>query len=193
MFSTFVERALQIAIEAHDGQVRRGSSAAPYVVHPLHVAIMLARWGMDEDVLVAGLLHDVVEDCEAWTVDRVESEFGSHVASIVAELTEDKRESWEVRKQAGLDKVAGMSPQAASVKAADKLHNLQSLLADLKRADEPHEVWKRFRGGREGTLRVAQELVRALSLRVDPRIGRALQKALQSLLDQDARAQPAEV
>ena len=79
MFSSLVENALRIAVEAHDGQVRRGEDAGPYVVHPLHVAIMLARWGMDDDVIVAGILHDVVEDCDDWTVERVDREFGPQV------------------------------------------------------------------------------------------------------------------
>lgn len=181
MFSSLVEQALRIAVEAHDGQVRRGEDAGPYVVHPLHVAIMLARWGMDDDVIVAGILHDVVEDCEAWTVERVDAEFGTHVASIVDELTEDKTQTWEVRKRAGIERVASMSPQAASVKAADKLHNLRCLWTDLASADDVDEVWNRFRGGREGTLRVAREFVEALQQRVDPRIGRALRAALDAL------------
>ena len=181
MFSGLVERALRIAVEAHDGQVRRGEDAGPYVVHPLHVAIMLARWGMEDDVIVAGILHDVVEDCEEWTVERVDDEFGPHVASIVDELTEDKTQSWEVRKQNGIDNVASMSPQAASVKAADKLHNLRCLSEDLNAATNQDEVWQRFSGGREGTLRVAREFVNSLRLRVDPRLGRALVHALEAL------------
>jgi len=181
MFSVLVERALRIGVEAHDGQVRRGEDPGPYVVHPLHVAIMLARWGMDDDVIVAGILHDVVEDCDEWTVERVDDEFGPHVASIVDELTEDKSRSWEERKRLGVEHVASMSPQAASVKAADKLHNLRCLWVDLRDAGDSDQVWSRFRGGREGTLRVARGLVEALHRRVDPRIGRALKSALEEL------------
>ena len=188
MFSQLVERALRIAIEAHDGQVRKGIDAGPYVVHPIHVAIMLARWGMDDDVIVAGILHDVVEDCDAWTVERVDTDFGAHVASIVAELTEDKDQSWEARKRHGVEKVATMSPQAASVKAADKLHNLRCLLADLNAAGDHADVWARFRGGRDGTLRVAREFVDGLRRRVDPRIGRALGSVLEEIEAVDANA-----
>lgn len=192
-FSSGVERAIAIAIEAHDGQVRRGDSKAPYVVHPLHVAIMLARWGMDEDVIVAGILHDVVEDCDEWTIARVEQEFGTHLASIVAELTEDKERSWEERKQTGIDKVADLSPQAATVKAVDKLHNLHSLAVYLRQADDCTLVWARFRGGRDGTLRVARAMVEALVARVDPRLARSLELALQSVVDEDASATHAPV
>ncbi len=193
MFSRTIERAIAIAIEAHDGQVRRGDSQAPYVVHPLHVALMLARFGLEEDVIVAGLLHDVVEDCEDWTCERVEDEFGIHLASIVAELTEDKQKDWEERKRACIDKVARMSPQAATVTAFDKLHNLHNLVLDLRAAESPELIWRRFRGGREGTLRVTRELIAALRLRVDPRIARALESALQAVLDEDPTAAPARV
>lgn len=193
MFSSGVERAIAVAIEAHAGQLRRGRGSVPYVVHPLHIAIMLARWGMDEDLVTAGLLHDVVEDSDAWTLERIEAEFGAHLATIVGELTEDKSKSWEERKQSGIDKVARLSSQAATVKAVDKLHNLSSLLAELQGAEDPADVWGRFRGGRDGTLRVAREMVAALAARVDPRLARELERVLAAVTDEDAAATAAGV
>ncbi len=186
MFSLQVERALQACLAAHAGQFRKASEGVPYCVHPLHVALMLSRWGQDEQVIAAGLLHDVVEDCDAWTVERVEAEFGKHVASIVAELTEDKDRSWEERKRLAVEHAAHMSPQAATVKCVDKLHNLRTLLQQLRDSDEPEDVWGRFNGGRERTIHMARELVEALVPRVDPKLGRSLQSALQALLDWDA-------
>jgi len=191
MFSPSIEGALAAALSAHQGQLRKGSSV-PYAVHPLHVALMLARWGLDEEVIVAGLLHDVVEDCKdaGWTLERVERDFGARVAALVGELSEDKSRSWPERKRWAIDHVPHMSPQAASVKAADKLHNLQSLAADLRKAPDPDAVWKHFNGGREETLRMSRELVDALATRVEPRISRALHAGLKAVLDlaQPARA-----
>lgn len=186
MFSPAIERALVAAIAAHQGQMRKSAQATPYVVHPLHVALMLARWGVDDDVIVAGLLHDTVEDCAEWTQERVESEFGAHVAGIVAQLTEDKSKSWDERKRAAIDHVPHMSPQAATVKAADKLHNLQALVVELRSAPDVTVVWKRFRGGREKTLSMSSELVEALCRRVEPKVARSLRAALKTLLDADA-------
>jgi (p)ppGpp synthase/HD superfamily hydrolase len=182
MFSQEIERALLAAITAHQGQHRKGAPNVPYVVHPLHVALMLARWNMDEVVIVAGLMHDVVEDCPGWTLARVEAEFGKHVASIVAELTEDKTQSWAERKQRALDHVAHLSPQAAAIKAADKLHNLQSLLGELRASQDPDALWARFKGGRDQTLAMSEKLVTALEARVDPKIGRSLRAALTALV-----------
>jgi (p)ppGpp synthase/HD superfamily hydrolase len=191
MFSPGIERALQVAISAHEGQFRKSARPVPYVVHPLHVALVLARWGHDEDVIVAGLLHDVVEDCEGWTAARVETEFGRNVARIVAELTEDKSKTWDERKRAAIEHVPHLSPQAATIKAADKLHNLQSLAAEL-RAEPADSVWRRFRGGREKTLATALELVEALSTRVEPKVARALRAAWKAVDEADSTPRPEE-
>ena len=190
MYSQSIERAMRVSIAAHEGQLRKGTEGVPYVVHPMHVAFMLARWGFEEDVIVAGLLHDVVEDCEAWTNERIEQEFGMHVASIVSQLTEDKTLSWEERKRWAVEHVPHMSPEAASVKAIDKLHNMQSLVGDLRRNSDSSHVWSKFRGGREGTIQYASELVAALTPRIDPRIARALDATLKQLTEAASEPQP---
>ena len=183
MFSEALERALGVALVAHEGQFRKGSGM-PYVVHPIHVALLLARYGAEDEVIQAGVLHDVVEDCEGWTIERLRVEFGARVASIVDELTEDKSRSWEERKQAAIDHAPSMSREAAAVKACDKLHNLESLLAQLEQARDPERVWERFRGGRERTLVKDRALVDALRLRIDSELALALtrvQRAIEAL------------
>ena len=183
MFSAALERALGVALAAHEGQFRKGSDT-PYVVHPIHVALLLARFGAEDEVLQAGVLHDVVEDCEGWTIERMREEFGARVASIVDELTEDKSRTWEERKQAAIDHAPSMSREAAAVKACDKLHNLESLLAQLEQARDPEQVWRRFRGGRDKTLVKDKELVAALRPRVEPELAEALsrvQRAIEAL------------
>lgn len=182
MFSPNVERALRVAIAAHEGQVRKGHEPVPYVSHPFHVALILARLGYDDTVIQAGLLHDVVEDCEGWTLARVGEEFGAPVRDIVAELTEDKSKTWEVRKRDGVERVARLSDAALAVKAADKLHNLESLLADLRASTEHARVWARYNGGRERTLAMSSDLVRALESRADPRLAQPLRRTLDEIL-----------
>jgi len=181
MFSPRIELALRAAHDAHHGQRRKGLGEVAYFTHPVHVALILAQLGCDETLIAAGILHDVVEDCAGWDLPRVEREFGAQVAAIVAELTEDKRQDWETRKLDGIRKVRGMSPAAAAVKAADKLHNLRCLVADLAAAGPGQDVWSRFNGGRERTLENARRLVAELELRVDPRLGRALRAAIDEL------------
>ena len=181
MFSALVEQALRSAIAAHEGQMRKGLEPVPYVTHSFHVALILARAGLDEVVIAAGLLHDVVEDCEGWTTARVEREFGAEVARIVAELTEDKTRSWGERKQGQIDAVATLSAPALSIKAADKLHNLATLAADLRAAPDRELVWQRFSGGRERTLEMSARLVAELEPRLQPELARALREALREL------------
>lgn len=181
MFSAGIELALRVAQEAHDGQVRKGADDVPYFVHPVHVAIVLARIGADDETIQAGILHDVVEDCAEWTLDRIEGTFSARVRAIVADLTEEKSSTWAVRKQSALDHVPHMHPEAVLVKAADKLHNLESLVDQLERATDIENVWGHFNGGRAGTLRVAEELVAALGDRVPAVLGDALTDVLQRL------------
>ena len=180
MFDERIERALLAALDAHAGQVRRGTSD-PYAVHPLHVALMLGRLGASSIVIQAGLLHDVVEDCDDWTEERVSAEFGAEVAAIVGELTEEKERSWEERKQAAIDSVPALSQGALVIKACDKLHNLRSLAASLRSAGTPHAVWSRFRGGRERTLLKSRLLVEALASRVEAGLAEALRESLEAV------------
>ena len=161
MFSTGIDRALSTALAAHEGQTRKGCDT-PYIVHPLHVATMLARAGADEETIQAGVLHDVVEDCDGWTLERIEDGFGARVRGIVAQLTEDKDKTWAERKQAAIDHVAHMSPEARLVKAADKLHNMSSLLADLRAAERYEDVWENFNSSPGKTLAMARGLAEEL-------------------------------
>jgi (p)ppGpp synthase/HD superfamily hydrolase len=183
MFSEAIERAIHVSIAAHAGQKRKGAVDTPYVVHPIHVALVLARHDADEETIQAGLLHDVVEDCPGWTVARVEVEFGARVAAIVGDLTEDKSKSWEERKRWAVQHVAHMSAEAAAVKAADKLHNLASLLQELRASADHAAVWAKFKGGRERTLAMSGELVDALHARVESPLTRELVATMRALRD----------
>jgi len=144
-----LDRALALALRAHAGQVRKGQEGVPYVVHPLHVGLLLSRHGFGNDVVAAGILHDVVEDSDIG-LPEIEAALGKRIAALVAEVSEDKSLSWEQRKQHTIDALASMSPGARAVTAADKVHNLADLRALL--AARGPETWKLFRRGRGPTL-----------------------------------------
>ena len=93
-----VEQALRLAALAHAGQVRRASDV-PYVAHAFAVAWILGRAGFGEDTVVAGLLHDVVEDTPV-TLEEIESRFGPVVAAMVSHCTEQKTDA-QGRKRPG--------------------------------------------------------------------------------------------
>jgi guanosine-3',5'-bis(diphosphate) 3'-pyrophosphohydrolase len=152
-FSATLEQALRWAAACHRGQVRKGSDV-PYVEHVVAVAWILDRLGFPEEVVVAGLLHDAVEDTEA-TLEQVRERCGPEVAAIVAHCSEVKTDAqgrkrpWIDRKRDHLDALAGAPAAARAVVLADKLHNLLSIQLDL-RAGRP--VWSTFNADRAQVL-----------------------------------------
>lgn len=187
-FDEGIERALIAAERAHRGQRRKDAHGAPYVLHPIHCALTLARLGCDATLIRAAILHDVVEDCDGWDGARVEREFGPRVTAIVLELTEDKSKSWAERKQWQVDHVPHMSDAACVVKAADKIHNLRTLASQLATSADRAAVWSNFHGGRERTLATSRALVdvlaarlRASALPCGPELARGLTDAIVAL------------
>ena len=152
-YSERYEAALALAASAHLDQARK-AGGEPYIVHVVHVSVILLRHGFSEDVAIAGLLHDVVEDQEV-PLAEIEAGFGPAVAEMVAALTERKRENgrerpWEDRKREALAHLEGASREAVTVKAADTLHNARSLALALRR-DGP-SAWRHFKRGPAETL-----------------------------------------
>lgn len=163
-YSDRINHAFAFAAKHHDRQVRKGTRM-PYLTHPANVAVILTRYGQDETTVVAGILHDVIEDCvrEHYTREmleqRIGEKFGPDVLDTVLAVTlrdtdDDGVElSSEERKDDYLARLADASERARWVCAADKVHNGSTILADLKRTIDPNTVWGRFNVGREGTVR----------------------------------------
>ena len=121
--SNALSRAFSVARRAHSGQTR-GGHGRPYLEHPTQVAELLRHQGYDEDVCVAGLLHDVVEKSGV-TVGEVREGFGPRVAVLVAALTEDATiEDWERRKSALRESAVRSGTEGVAIYIADKLANL---------------------------------------------------------------------
>jgi (p)ppGpp synthase/HD superfamily hydrolase len=143
-----------LASREHREQNRKGTDT-PYITHPVHVSVILARYGFPEPLVVAGLLHDVVED-QDYPLGQIEEEFGPDVAEMVDALSERKQDAqghvhpWEVRKRESLKRLRHASDGAVTIKAADVLHNARTLAADLRRAGSG--VWDRFGRGPDQIL-----------------------------------------
>jgi (p)ppGpp synthase/HD superfamily hydrolase len=190
MFSPSIERALSLAVLAHDELIQTGALASTFPVRALHVALMLARWEQDEAVIVAGLAHGIAASAPAWTAQRIEQQFGRHVAALVEELDGCPTLESLARSLEDLERVARLSPQAATILAVELLHELNHLHAEMREAREPDAVWSRFAGGCGAALAGASALAQELGRRVEPRVSRALTAALRALSD---RARPASV
>lgn len=180
LFDPGIEKAIRISMQAHAEQTRKGTDV-PYASHPVHVAVILLRLGCSSQVVQAALLHDVVEDCEDWTLERMARSFPQTVVRWVGELTETKGQPWEIRKQQAVDKVPAMSCEAATIKGADKLHNLQTLVHALESAQDPDAVWSHFHGSPERTLALSEDLVAALADRIPEPLVAALRATLEQL------------
>jgi acetylglutamate kinase len=125
-----VTRALHFAALKHVDQRRKGARAEPYLNHLTEVAWLLAEAtaGRDPDLVVAGVLHDTIEDTEA-TEDEIAGEFGAAVAALVREVTDDKRLPKAERKRLQVVGAPHKSPRAKQLKLADKISNLEALAA----------------------------------------------------------------
>jgi (p)ppGpp synthase/HD superfamily hydrolase len=162
-YSDRVNHAFAFAAKHHDRQVRKGTRL-PYLTQPANVAVILTRYGCEEDTVIAGILHDVIEDCvrEGWTremlEDRIASKFGESVLETVLAVTKRRTDddgvelSREDVKTDCLERLGAASDAARWVCAADKVHNAGSILADLRRTIDAETVWGRFTGGREVTV-----------------------------------------
>jgi (p)ppGpp synthase/HD superfamily hydrolase len=163
-YSDRVNHALAFAAKHHDQQVRKGTRL-PYLTHPASVAIILTRYGRDDETVVGGILHDVIEDCvrESYTRDmleqRIGDKFGVDVLETVLAVTHRRLDdegvelSNEERRDDYLERLELAGETARWVCAADKLHNAGTILADLRRTIDPNSVWSRFNGGKEATIR----------------------------------------
>jgi (p)ppGpp synthase/HD superfamily hydrolase len=163
-YSDVINHALAFAAKHHDRQVRKGTRL-PYLTHPANVAIILTRYERDSDTVVAGILHDVIEDCvrDGYTREmleqRIGDKFGPRVLDIVLAVTYRRHDddgielSADERKTDYLERLAQANEDALWVCAADKIHNAASIVADLRRTVDPETVWNRFGAGKAGTAR----------------------------------------
>jgi GTP pyrophosphokinase len=163
-YSDRINHALAFADKHHDREVRKGTSA-PYFTAPSNAAVILTRYGQDEQTVVAGILRQAVEDYLRDGVspeavhERLADKFGAGtvdvlLAAVPRRLDDDGVElSHEEQKSDLLARLATASDAARWVFAAHEVHEASALLADLRRTSFPESVWQRVSEGREARLR----------------------------------------
>lgn len=121
-------RAVEFAARKHRMQRRKDHEASPYINHPIALmSVLCVQAGVDDAViLAAAALHDTIEDTET-TLSELEAEFGSRIAGIVAEMTDDKELPKAERKRLQIERASHKSKEAAFVKLADKICNLRDM------------------------------------------------------------------
>lgn len=148
MYSTTrISAAFALAALVHEKQKRK-STDIPYISHPMAVAAQVAVWGGSEDQFIAALLHDVVEDGGAQYMPVIEEHFGKHVLDLVMACSDaapqrgQPKGAWIERKEKYIANLRAAADEVLLISAADKWHNLASILADAKQLGEM--VFDRF-------------------------------------------------
>ena len=148
MYSTTrISAAFALAALVHEKQKRK-STDIPYISHPMAVAAQVSVWGGSEDQVIAALLHDVVEDGGAQYMPVIEEHFGKHVLDLVMACSDaapqrgQPKGAWIERKEKYIANLRSAADEVLLISAADKWHNLASILADAKQLGEV--VFDRF-------------------------------------------------
>lgn len=194
-----LEHAVDFAIKAHEGQKRK--SGEPYVSHPLAVGVTLIDWGMDIDTIIAGVLHDTVEDTDA-TLETIENLFGHDVAFLVDGVTKVSQaragmrnlESYLPQTKDNLSKLliaVGQDVRVIIIKLADRLHNLSTLQhmppdKQVKIARESLEVFAPM-ADRLGMGRVRMQIEELAFSYLDPKEYQHLQNLMKKRLGKSTR------
>ena len=142
IFNEHIDKAISFAVKAHKDQFRKTDLSLPYIYHPISVGFILSRAGFSDEVVVAGILHDVIEDCGV-TYEELKSVFGEKITELVGSVSENKNDFWEKRKQDYLDRIMKSSPEVKAIAAADKLHNIYSLINTIKTGGDIDKLFKK--------------------------------------------------
>ena len=162
--------AIRFAAYAHQNEFRKGGTT-PYIVHPLDVLSILLKNGAGEDLAIAGVLHDVLEDTPH-SRKEIRRNFGDMVGTLVEGASEsealtkgisneDKKKTWKLRKTERIEKVKTSGGELRLLICADKLANIRDLLVDLHSQGE--DVWKKFNASKEEQEWYYREMTSAMA------------------------------
>lgn len=163
-YSDRINHALAFAAKHNDREVRKGTRL-PYGTHAANLAVMLTRYGRDEDTVVASVLQDVVSDClrDRYTRDmldqRIADKFGPAALELALAVALRRTDddgielSQDEQRDDYLDRLHSAPDEARWICAADAIHTASTLLADLSRTIDPGAIWARYQSGRSGTIR----------------------------------------
>jgi len=158
IYTENIKKAFNFTVKTHEidqKQKRKGKDVA-YISHPLIVGLILSQVGAEEEVVIAGILHDTVEDSideKKVTSEMLEKEFGKRVASLVMGVTENKEYSWKERKKQAAESIKSLSHDLLLLKSADIISNTSEVVDDYKqRGGEIFEKFNAPEPKKENTL-----------------------------------------
>jgi len=180
-YSPRLDDALAFAAQAFRARRRKGTNT-PYLCHLLQVATWVGEWGGDEEQMIAGVLHDYLEDIEGASATKIAARFGERVARIVTALsdaTTHPKPPWLERKQRYLAALRIEPAEIKLVSACDKLHNARSIVRDVATLGDA--LWARFSASKEQTLWYYRSVAAALAENWQHPILRELDEAVRRM------------
>lgn len=153
--------ALEFSAQAHQNQLRKNVDRdVPYISHPAAVGYLLLQFGFSDEVVMAGILHDTIEDTTV-SLEGVKKDFGDEVAELVAGVTEDKSLDFVPRKQQYFEHIKTASPEVKAICAADQIANITSTLVMHERGENLKDSL--FKSGVEAARWVAENRLATVS------------------------------
>jgi (p)ppGpp synthase/HD superfamily hydrolase len=167
-----IQKAINVAAQLHLGQVRKSEDRLPYIVHPFAVAWILSDYTEDEEVVMAALLHDVLEDVDGYEFENLVADFGERVANIVKGVSEERDpidhvgtpETWMNRKNGYLWNLETAPEESLLVSAADKINNLHTMIDAYQ--SEGEVLWERFHSPADKRLWFYEEVYKLIERRL---------------------------
>lgn len=169
IYTPQIQKAIKFSIKTHEiyQQQKRKGKNIPYIVHPLSVGLILAKAGASEDLIIAGILHDTIEDSifdKKVTRAMLSERFGENVAHLVESVTEKRKDlPWEDRKSEALEHIHIFSQKELFLKSADIVNNDSELIADFEK--EGDSIFARFNAPKEKLIKYKLLLINAIVLK----------------------------
>jgi len=169
VYTNKIQKALRFAIKTHEvyQKQKRKSKDIPYITHPLTVGLILAKAKASEDVIIAGILHDTIEDSideKKVTKEMIIERFGENVYKLVLSVTEqNKKLPWDERKAEAIKHIETFSNDSVLLKSADIISNMTEIYSDYQ--DEGDKIFENFNSGKEKTLKNYNNVISALILK----------------------------
>lgn len=166
IYTQKIEEAIKFSIQTHelDEKQKRKGKDIPYITHPLTVGLILSLAGASEDVVIAGILHDTIEDSvdnKKVTKEMIKEQFGESVMQLVLSVTEeDKTKSWEVRKAEALEHIKTFSHDSLLLKSGDVIANTREILTDHKKDGDA--MFSKFNAPKEKILESSIKTMKAI-------------------------------
>lgn len=159
-----IDYAIYFATKAHNGQKRKSDDNVDMIFHPFTVGMILQKSNLSTNCVIAGILHDVIEDTK-YTYEDLVSEFGEEVAKIVYEVSENKSLSWKERKQDAIERIKVASFEGKMVECVDKISNLETMYSLYQEQGE--ELWKAFNKPKEEQKWYYTEMYNAVKTNIE--------------------------